>query len=41
MDLPEDQQIYRCWIELRYRRDGFVHELPLQGRRKIHLSEEG
>src|SRR5688500_8072033 len=37
MDLPEDQQIYRCWIELRDRRDGSVRNLPLQALRKIHL----
>jgi hypothetical protein len=37
MDLPEGQQIYRYWIELRDLRDGGVRELPLKGLKRIHL----
>jgi hypothetical protein len=37
MDLPEDQHIYRYWIELRDMRDGSVRVLPLQAFRRIHL----
>jgi hypothetical protein len=38
MDLPEDQQIYRYWIELGDLRDGSVRILPLQAFKLIHVS---
>lgn len=41
MDLPEGQQIYRYWVELRERRKGFVRELPLQALKRIHLPKKG
>ena len=37
MDLPEDQQIYRYWIERRDRRDGSIRDLPARSLKKIHL----
>jgi hypothetical protein len=37
MDLTEDRQIYRYWVELRDLRDGSVRVLPLQAFKRIHL----
>lgn len=37
MELPDGQQIYRYWIELRDRRDGSARVLPLQAFKRIHL----
>jgi hypothetical protein len=36
-DTPVSRRIYRCWVELRDRRDGSVRELPLTALRLIHL----
>ena len=36
-DLPEDQQFFRYWIEIRVLADGSARTLPLSATRMIHL----
>jgi hypothetical protein len=36
-ELPESQQVFRCWVEVRERANGSVRRLPLNGVAKIHI----
>jgi hypothetical protein len=38
MDLPESQHVYRCWVEIRDRREESVRVLPLGAMQRIHLT---
>jgi hypothetical protein len=35
--VPEDKQIFRCWVEILELQTGSKRELPLTGVRKIHI----
>lgn len=37
MDRPEDQKIYKCWVELHRKSDGDVRRVVLEGQRRIHI----
>jgi hypothetical protein len=36
-DVPENKQIFRCWIEILELKTGLKRELPLKGIRKVYI----
>ena len=36
-ELPESQQVLRCWVEVREQANGSVRHLPINGVTKIHI----
>jgi len=36
-ELPESQQTFRCWVEIREQANGSVRHLPINGVTKIHI----
>jgi len=36
-ELPESQQAFRCWVEIREQANGSVRHLPINGVTKIHI----